>query len=58
MTELEENKDESKEKEHFLNKDETLVEIPHDGNSLFRCLAHHNMKEEITLDHVKSIVAK
>ena len=58
MRELDENKDESKEKDHFLNKDETLVEITHDGNSLFRCLAHHNMKKEITLDHVKSIVAK
>ena len=58
MTELEGNKDESIEKEHFLNMNETLVEIPHDGNSLFRCLAHHNIKEELTLDHVKSIVAK
>ncbi len=58
ITELEENKDESKQKENFLKKDETLVEIPHDGNSLFRCLAHHNVKDEISLDHVKSIVAK
>jgi hypothetical protein len=58
MTELEEIKDESKEKEHFLNKDEKLVEIIHDENSLFRCLAQYNMKEEITYENVKFIVAK
>ena len=32
--------EESLEKEHFLNRDETIVEILQDGNSLFRCLAH------------------
>ena len=58
MRELDENKDESKEKDHFLNKDETLVEITHDGNSLFRCLAHYKMKEDFTFEDVKSIVAK
>jgi hypothetical protein len=58
MRELEENKDESKEKDHFLNKDETLVEITHDSNSLFRCLAHHNAKEDFTFENAKSIVAK
>jgi hypothetical protein len=42
--ELEENKDESKEKDHFLKKDETLVEITRDSNSLFSCLAHHKLK--------------
>jgi hypothetical protein len=58
MTELEENKDESKEKFHFLNKDETLFEITDDGNSLFHCLAHHNMKEEISIENIKLTVGK
>jgi hypothetical protein len=58
MTELEENKDESKEKYHFLNKDETLFEITDDGNSLFNCLAHHNMKEEISIEIIKLTVGK
>ena len=43
---LEENKDESKEKDNFLNQDEKIVQIKNDGNSLFRCLAHQIYKKQ------------
>ncbi len=33
LQQLEENKDESKEKDHFLNQDEKIFEITNDGNS-------------------------
>ena len=36
----EETKDENEEKDHFLNQDETIVEIIGDGDCIFRCLAH------------------
>jgi hypothetical protein len=44
---LEENKDESKENDRYLNHDETIVEITRDSNSIFRCLAHQIKKKEI-----------
>ena len=58
MTELEEIKDESLEKENFLNKGETLFQITRDNYSLFRCLAHQTMKNQDLYEDVKTIVAK
>ncbi len=57
IEELEENKDESKEKDRFLNIDETLVEVTRDNNSLYRCLAHQKLKNQNLYENIKSLVA-
>ncbi len=53
---MEECKDESKEKNHFLKPDENLADITLDGNSLFRCLAHKTHKQQDSYKKVKSTV--
>ncbi len=48
----------SKEKDHFLNQEETIIEITQDENSIFRCLAHETVKEENLYEQVKTSISK
>ncbi len=57
LQKLEENKDESKEKDNFLNQDEKIVQIKNNGNSLFRCLAHQIYKKQYLYEDVKNLVS-